>query len=92
MRKGGNEQVGRLFAPEIFKQAHEPAMEGANGRLQQAQEIHAAECPAIPQYPVVHILNANSGELAKNVQRIENFLKIYESDFKGKALALDLNL
>jgi len=36
MRNDRNEQVGGLFAPELFEQAHDLAMEGADGHLQQA--------------------------------------------------------
>src|SRR5712692_7486291 len=86
MRNDGNQQVGGFFAPERFEQAHERAMEGANGRLQQTQEIHAAEGPAILQQHVVLLLNANAGQLAQDVELIGEFLELDQLDLPGTLL------
>src|SRR6202022_1719369 len=86
MGDDGDEQVGRLFAPELFEEAHERAMKDANGRLQQAQKIDAAESPAILQQHVVLLLNANAGELAQDVKLIGELLELDELDLPGALL------
>ena len=86
MGDDGDEQVGRLFAPELFEEAHKRAMKQANGRLQQAQKVDAAESPAILQQHVVLLLNANAGELAQDVELVGEFLELDELDLPGALL------
>ena len=61
-------------------------------QLQDAHQLRAAQRPAIAQHLVVHVLNANSGQLAEDIQRIENFLKVDQGHFQRQALPLDLHL
>src|ERR1700730_2111750 len=80
MRNNGDEQVGRLFAPKLFKQPHERPMEYANGRLQQAQKIDAAERPSILQQHVALLLNSDARQPAKNIKPVSELLKLNELD------------
>ena len=63
-----------------------------HNQLQDAHELRAAKRPAVAQHLVVHVLNANSGELAEDIQGIKYFLKVDQRDFEGQALPLDLHL
>src|ERR1019366_5713741 len=92
MRNQRHHHVGRGPLPESFKHSHRRSVIHAHDQLQNAHKLGAAERPAISEHLVVHFLNSNSGELPKNVQRIENFLKVNERDFEWQTLALDLNL
>src|SRR5258708_36498992 len=86
MGDNGDEQVGGLFAPELFEEAHERAMKDANGRLQQAQKINAAESPAILEQHVVLLLNADAGELPQDVELVGELLELDELDLPGAFL------
>ncbi len=60
--------------------------------LQDAHELGASQRPPVAEHLVVHVLNANSGQLAENVQRIEDFLKVHQGHIQRQALPLDLHL
>src|SRR6266852_8795738 len=55
-------------------------MEQADGRLQHAKEIGAAERPAILQQNVVLLLDADSGELAQHIEPVRQVLKLDKLD------------
>ena len=55
-------------------------MKYANGRLEHAEKLRAAQRPAILQHDVVLLLNANAGEFAKNVQTVGQILKLDRLD------------
>jgi len=61
-------------------------MKDADGGLQQAQEVNAAESPAILQQHVVLLLNANAGQLAQDVKLIGEILELDELDLPGALL------
>ena len=83
---------GALSLPEFFEHFHRRAVIHAHHQLQHAHQLRAAQRPAIAQHLVVHVLNANSGELAKDVQGVKYFLKVDERHFQRQALPLDLDL
>ena len=92
VRHERNHHVRRVLLPELFEDPHRGPVVRPHDKLQDAHELRAAQRPAVAQHLVVHVLNANSGQLAEDIQRVEDFLKVYEGHFQRQALPLDLHL
>lgn len=73
-----DKQIGRVFAPELFEKAHRGTVEEPDCKLKNAQEIFAAEGPSILQHEVVLLLDANAGQLAKDVRAVGQILELHE--------------
>ena len=92
MRDKRHHHVRRVLLPELFEYLHRGPVVGSNDNLQHAHELRAAQGPAVPQHLVVHVLNANSGQFAKDIQGIKHFLKVYQGHVQRQAKLLDLHL
>src|SRR5229473_3989195 len=55
-------------------------MKQADCRLEDAQQVGAAQGPTVLQHDVVLLLDADAGELAQNVQPVRQVLKLNELD------------
>src|SRR6266436_1815961 len=53
-------------------------MKQADRRLEDAQQVGAAQGPAVLQQDVVLLLDADAGELAQNVQAVRKVLELNE--------------
>ena len=78
VRDDGDQKVGGVFAPEFLEQAHHRAMEEPDRNLKHAQEILAAEGPAVLQDDVVLLLDADAGQFAKHVEAIGQVLELHQ--------------
>ena len=56
-------------------------MQEADEKLQYAHRLRRAERPTFLQHQVVEVLHAQAGQLAPPVNRIHQFLQIYQPDF-----------
>jgi hypothetical protein len=81
-----------MLLPELLEDPHGRPVVRPHHKLQDAHELRAAQRPAVAQHLVVHVLDANSGQLAEDIQRVEDFLKVYQGHFQRQALPLDLHL
>src|SRR6185436_13091319 len=57
--------------------------------MHELQALSRPERPAFRQHQVVNILQANAGNFAEDVERIEHFLKIDQPDFPRSGLLVD---
>jgi hypothetical protein len=60
--------------------------------LEEAHELRAAKCPAVPEHLVIQLLDSNAGKPSEKIQGVKYFLKVYERDFERKALLFDFHL
>src|ERR1700676_4477766 len=54
--------------------------------LHELQALRGPKGPSFGQHCVVDVLQAQAGHFAKNVQRIEHFLKVHQTDVPGTIL------
>src|SRR5271169_304655 len=66
----GDEEIRRMVAPEFFEKANHGAVKEPYRKLQNLQEILAAQSPAVLQHDVVLLLDADAGEFAEYVKAV----------------------
>jgi len=66
-------------------------MIGSNRTMYELQAGGRAQRPASRQHQIVNILQANAGELAKDVERMQQLLNVDKRDVPGAALCLDVS-
>ncbi len=82
----GDEHVGWIFAPGVFEQADQRAMESANRGLQDSKEGGRTEGPAVLEDGVVLLLDADASEAAEDVELVGKLLELDEFDLPGALL------
>src|SRR5580658_4547560 len=71
------------------ERAHLRVMEDADGQMHRRDQLRGAQCPAPPQHDVVDFLERNAGQLADDVDVVQEILDITRTRFPGPPLFAD---
>ena len=86
IRNQRNHQIAFALLPKFREQSHLAAVVHADEAVHKYRHLGRTEGPAFLQHDVVDILHPDACVFAKNVERIEDFLEIYQADFPGPPL------
>ena len=83
-----DDHVRAILAPKIREHLHLLRVIEANDALHQRQKIIGARRPTPSQHAVIQVLQPDSGNFAEHIERIQQLLKIDETDLPGAVLLL----
>jgi len=80
--------VRPAFPPELFEHPHLRPVKHADHQVHAGRELSRPERPALLQHEVVNVFEPQAGDLAEDVERIEQLLQIHHADLEGALLPL----
>jgi hypothetical protein len=89
IRNQRNHQVGPGAPPVLLDHADLPAVKEANQQVHAARELRRAERPTLLEHQVVDVFQAQSGDFAEQVERLEHLLQVHQPDLPRPPFALD---
>jgi hypothetical protein len=89
MRDQRDNHVRRVLAPMPGERAHLRVMKDADGQVHRRDQLGGAQGPAPPQHDVVDFLERNAGQLADDVDGVQEVLDIAQPRFPGPLLFAD---
>jgi hypothetical protein len=89
IRHQRDHQVRPALTPQLLQHPHLLAVKQANHQVHAGSELRRTEGPAFLEHQIVKVLHAQAGELAENVDRIQEFLQIDQPDIEEAALSFD---
>jgi hypothetical protein len=84
-----NQQIGPRLSPKLLQQLHLCAMVDTDDLVHSPGELRRAERPTFFETEVINVFQPDRGELPKNVEWIEKFLEIDETNFPRPLLLFD---
>ena len=80
--------VRLAFPPELFEHSHLRPVKHADQHVHAGRELPRPERPTLLQHEVVDVFEPQAGDLAEDVERIEQLLQIHHADLAGALLPL----
>jgi len=86
VRDHGENEIGGILRPVVAQQFHNRLVVEADGGFEDDEQLGREARPAVAQDHVVGVLNAEAGRAADEIEWIEQFLNVEESDVPGMFL------
>src|SRR5580692_5735858 len=60
--------------------------------MHEFEALRGAQRPAFSQHEVINVLQPDTADFPKDIERMQHFLKVHETHFPGSVLLLDNSL
>jgi hypothetical protein len=67
-------------------------MKDPDHSVHEFQALRGAQCPALCEHEIVDVLEPDTTDFPKDIERMQHFLKVYKPHFPGPVLLLDQRL